>query len=48
MHPIKLFILLIFGFIALYFLIDNTVCNGMSYHDYAAGIDRRFSCPWQK
>jgi len=23
------------------------VCEGMSYHDYAAGIDRRFQCPWK-
>jgi hypothetical protein len=23
------------------------VCEGMTYHDYAAGIDRRFNCPWK-
>ncbi len=27
--------------------VDQMVCEGMSYHDYAAGIDRRFQCPWK-
>ncbi len=27
--------------------VDRVVCEGMTYHDYAAGIDRRFHCPWK-
>ena len=34
--------------VGLYVMLDTTVCNGMRYHDYAAGIDRSFHCPWKK
>jgi len=34
--------------IGLYVMLDTTVCNVMHYHDYAAGIDRSFHCPWKR
>ena len=43
----KLVFLSILG-LGIYTLLNLTVCNGMKYHDYAAGIDRTFSCPWKK
>jgi hypothetical protein len=37
--------LMLFGLI---WFIDHGLCNHWVYHDYAAGIDRRLACFWQK
>ncbi|CAM8650333.1 MAG: hypothetical protein ACK5F1_01360 [Burkholderiales bacterium] len=46
-NNVKLVLLLVAGLAAVFLFIDQVVCNRWSYHDYAAGIDRRFICPWQ-
>lgn len=44
---IKLLIVALVLFLAVFLLIDQLVCNNWIYHDYAAGIDRRVSCYWK-
>ena len=43
----KIKIFLILSLISLFIFINEKVCKDMRYHDYAAGIDRSFNCPWK-
>jgi hypothetical protein len=46
--PSKYLILaLLLAALGLGLFIDRVVCGGMTYHDYAAGNDKRFNCPWK-
>lgn len=44
---LKLLLILVALIGAVFLFIDRMVCNNWTYHDYKAGIERRFLCPWQ-
>jgi hypothetical protein len=43
----RMLLLLLLAALCAAAFVDQVVCEGMTYHDYAAGIDRRFQCPWK-
>jgi hypothetical protein len=43
----RMLLLLLLAALCAAAFVDQVVCEGMTYHDYAAGIDRRFNCPWK-
>jgi hypothetical protein len=45
---LKLLLLLLILIGLVFLFIDRVVCNNWTYHDYKAGIERRFICSWQQ
>jgi hypothetical protein len=43
----RLLLGLVLAVLLLSAFVDRVVCNNWTYHDYAAGFDRRFTCAWQ-